>query len=553
MMNFSEKQIKDLVARRHPEYASSIEHWKFCSLSYEGGKGYVCKDNLFRFYKEGDKEFTDRLKRTYRANHTRRVVETVNEFLFRQLPQRDSSTPETLKSFWDRVTRDGLPINSFMGEIDKQLSVYGIVYVVVDRPAAPDDPLNSRRLALPYCYITPPTHMLDAGYNDDGEMVWCLIAEDYRDDADPLASTGKQYIRFRLWTDSEWYLFGPDDPVNKPEKFVLLDHGEHSLGIVPVIKVTSENGRRYSSTSLISDVVYMDRALMNYGALLDEILYEQTFSQLTMPAESVLPGSKEQDQMIAAAKNRIFLYAATAASAKPEFISPDASQAQLIISWMTHLMKQIYAVTGTDYEGNSQASSKGKEYSSGVVRSLDRASIENTLKRRAVILESTENKLAELVMLWMGEDTDIDENWVRYPDHFDTRSLKTDLDVGQALYDMTAPVMVLRQHFKYLVEKLFPRLKPDELDEIKDEIDEWEPMFATEAKQAEDELGIKQQDADTRGDIAENQLEMTQMEIDAADMISRRQQASAEKQARAQAQVAARQAKQAAGAKPKAK
>ncbi|MGT5201708.1 hypothetical protein ACRWGR_23935 [Escherichia coli] len=38
-MELNDKQIKDLVARRHPEYEKKKEHWDFLASTYAGGRG----------------------------------------------------------------------------------------------------------------------------------------------------------------------------------------------------------------------------------------------------------------------------------------------------------------------------------------------------------------------------------------------------------------------------------------------------------------------------------------------------------------------------------
>lgn len=37
-MELTDKQIKDLVARRHPEYIKKKEHWDFLASTYAGGR-----------------------------------------------------------------------------------------------------------------------------------------------------------------------------------------------------------------------------------------------------------------------------------------------------------------------------------------------------------------------------------------------------------------------------------------------------------------------------------------------------------------------------------
>ncbi|MCP5995687.1 hypothetical protein NL385_26470, partial [Klebsiella pneumoniae] len=90
-------------------------------------------DNIFRYFKEGDQEFKERLERAYRFNHTREVVNLINKYLFKEDIQRcEDDAPPSVKEFWKRATRQNMNIDDFMVEVDLQSSIYGRIWVVVD-------------------------------------------------------------------------------------------------------------------------------------------------------------------------------------------------------------------------------------------------------------------------------------------------------------------------------------------------------------------------------------------------------------------------------------
>ncbi len=97
-MELTDKQIKDLVARRHPEYEKKKEHWDFLASTYAGGRAWF-NDNIFRYFKEGDQEFKERLERAYRFNHTREVVNLINKYLFKEVIHRNTDeAPEQIRN-----------------------------------------------------------------------------------------------------------------------------------------------------------------------------------------------------------------------------------------------------------------------------------------------------------------------------------------------------------------------------------------------------------------------------------------------------------------------
>ena len=493
--------LKKLVARRHPDYEKNIDHWKFAELAYRGGRAWFDAGHLFRFYKEGEEEYKDRVKRAYRANHTKRVVETVNQYLFRESAVRDrASVPAYIGAFWDN-TGNHKPISQLAREIDRWVSVFGGVYVIVDRRA--DDPaLDSGRRAdetAPYAYLLFPKQALDMAYDGHGELVWFLAEEDYRPIS--LVETGVR-CRWRLWTRTHWFLIERevDAKGNETDNFYVAEQGEHGLEAVPVVPVFAEEGAKYSATGMIADTVYMDRTLVNYGALLDEILYEQTFSQLVMPAEAILPGTSEMNQIINLAKKRVFLYNSTTPGAMPSYISPDASQAGVLITSMQMLKRDIYAVTGTDNDANSQSMSKGKEYASGKVRQFDHTQIENTLLSKARTMERAEEEILRLVIAWMGRGDELNPEWVAYPEKFDIRGLAAELEIASELTELEAPIGLLREQMKLVVDKTFPRMSVEERAERHAEIETWQPRYVFDREMEEEDKKIARFVAETQAD-----------------------------------------------------
>ena len=183
-MELTDKQIKDLVARRHPEYIKKKEHWDFLASTYAGGRAWF-DDNIFRYFKEGDQEFKERLERAYRFNHTREVVNLINKYLFKEDIHRNvEEAPEPIQKFWKRATRQNVSIDGFMSALDLQSSIYGRVWVVVDSTMDSDAESvadEKKKDVRAYAYWISPQQMLDMAWDDDGNLIWALIVESSMD------------------------------------------------------------------------------------------------------------------------------------------------------------------------------------------------------------------------------------------------------------------------------------------------------------------------------------------------------------------------------------
>lgn len=471
-----QKRLRTLINRRHPEYEEKIAHWKFLEETYEGGRGWF-EDNIFRYIKEGDQEYTDRVNRCYRFNHSREVVDLINKYLFKQHVTRSEDAPESVKDFWKRATKSGLSITEFMRQVSKRTSMQGRVGIVVDNTAPRGAVLSKAEVKAAgvqtYAYIVGPEQLLDYSFGGDGKLNWVLVREVARDDEDPFSSSGKEIDRFRLWTKDRWQLF-EERQQGRKKVIVMIDEGEYEIGEVPVIIADHIIGdEEYEAPAMIDDIAYLDRAVANYLSNLDAIIQDQTFSQLAMPAQNVMPGEDNYTKLLEMGTKRIFLYDGEGGSA-PFYLSPDVKQAELIVTVINKIIGEIYHTVGLAGERTKQDNAVGIDNSSGVAKAYDFERVNALLVAKADSLETIENKVARLVALWNGEDDQIgDSDVVSYPDNFDTRSLYDEFDIAARLMLVEAPDEVRREQMMMVIDKLFPQLKEDLRKKIEAELKEW--------------------------------------------------------------------------------
>lgn len=463
----------EFIKRRHPTYMEHVDHWTFLESCYRGGRDWF-KGNIFKYLKEGDKEFADRLNRAYRFNHSREVVDLVNKHLFKQnILRNEEDAPQAVKDFWKNATRSGLGIEDLARQMGQRSSVQGRIGVVIDSnndgEALTIAEQRAKGIRI-YSYVVRTENLLDYEYDENGELAWIKIAETKRDAADPIMSSGAEKIQYRLWTKTDWTLY---EVQKQGRKLVVIEvgKGSHNLGIVPVVLVDNTiTDRPYDSPALIDDTAYLDRAVANYLSNLDAIIQDQTFSQLVMPAQSILPGEDGYKKVVEMGTNRVFLYDGQG-GAKPEYISPDVKQAELILSVINKIINEIYHSVGLAGERTKQDNAVGIDNSSGVAKAYDFEKVNALLTSKAHSLEAAENRIAEIVAKWAGED--LKTKLVTYPDEFDTRGLYDEFDIAGRLMLVDAPKSIRREQMKGLLNKLFPQLKEKLRKDIEKEIDSW--------------------------------------------------------------------------------
>ena len=517
MDNEQQKKVKAFLARRHPEYEMMLPHWEFMKACYDGGRSWF-EGNIFKYIKEGETEYADRVNRAYRFNHTREVVDLVDKYLFKMEVHRNlDDAPEYLKRFWSNASRNRLTIDDLMKQVSKRCSIYGRTWMVVDTNNSGQalTVADEKKLGIRvFAYNVTPEHVPNMSYDDEQILNWILIHEQIRDDDDPMESSGEEVHRFRLWTRNDWTLFtlrsnGKKTSKNlsskelasaivkafkgdalkisriaikEPEVLDLEGYdievvgpNEHKLGVVPVFACDNViSDEPYSSTAMIDDVAYLDRAIANYLSNLDAIIQDQTYSQLTMPAQGLLPGEEGYDAIVNMGTKRIFTYDAQGGG-KPEYISPDAAQAEIVLKVINKIINEIYHSVGLAGERTKQDNALGIDNSSGVAKAYDFERVNSLLASKADSLELIENNLVRLVALWNGEVLPDETRMVEYPGDFDVRGLYDEFEIALNLSKISAPDSVRRKQMEQVIDKLFPQLGKDLKEKMMKELEEWPP------------------------------------------------------------------------------
>lgn len=492
MKNDTSKALKKLVERRHPDFAAREEHWGFLQDTYRSSKDWFVK-NIFRFSREGDDTHAGRVERAFRFNHTREVVDLVNKYLFKVAPKRKEVSEKHLQDFRVRATLSGLTLNEFEQEASRKSSMFGRVYCVLDNNLPPTAKKMSvaamRRAGVRlYAYLVDPIHFLDCGFDKEGQLNWALIREMDRDDDDPFTSTGDIRDRYRLWTRTHCYLYELDG-----ERVDEIDVRHHNLGVVPVIKCDHiESDAKYSVPSLIEDIAYLDRAVANYLSNLDQIINDQTFSQLVMPVQSMLNGASAaaatdasdpdaarlRQELVKMGTAQVMLYDGESGSG-PAYIGPDPRQATLIITAIKQVVNEIYHSVGLAGERTKQDNAAGIDNSSGVAKAFDFERVNALLAMKAKAMEIFSNRLETLVQIYHGASlsmADPQEKSVLYSTSFDVLSLRDELAIAQELSLLSAPMELRKRQMKSLTGKLWPMQTEKDANDIASAIDSWQDL-----------------------------------------------------------------------------
>lgn len=466
---------RTLLENRHPEYTTRAPEWAFWTQSYNGGQEYTQAQHLFKFVKESDECYKERLKRADRNNFTKQVLDLITQYLFKELPTRktDKAT-EALKRFWLDVDGKGTTIDEFASELGNQVGITGTCYVVVDKPVGTAlTKLDQQQKGLfPYAYILSPVDVLDVVFNSqNGEIEQILIRETTRGEIDLREKRDGDGLkeRFRLWIKNpetqkvEWLLYEKD----KDGKEKILEQGSISISRVPIEKVTRGKST-YGGSSIIGDIAALDRSVYNYNSCCDQIIYDQTFSTLALEFDGNFSKFYDEHGITLGTKSVIPF---PKGGIPPAFISPDASQGEFILNRIDQKTTQIYQVQNLqDTMGNSQKGQQEKAQS-GVAKGWDFEKLNTGLVKFGGVLEKAEKAIAVLVHLWEGEKDELDSDLIDYPDSFDVKTLVQQLNE----YNMLSMAVHSEKYRKLLeadlVKKATPKLEETDLKIVLEEIE----------------------------------------------------------------------------------
>ena len=225
---------REFVEDTHADFELMISRWEFYLRSYLGGDEFKAGKYLNEYQLELDMEYDNRINFTPIDNHCRNIVSIYSSFLFRVAPTRDYGTLTTepaLEGFIKDTDLEGQNFNAFMKNAQTYSSVYGNVWIFVDKPES-----NAKTRAeelnqgvRPYLNLITPDNVYDWHYSRSMSGRYFL---DYIKVREEVTKDGTY---FRIWTPEEInYVFVPEkngDPKIEETK-------TNPLGMIPAVCFT---------------------------------------------------------------------------------------------------------------------------------------------------------------------------------------------------------------------------------------------------------------------------------------------------------------------------
>ena len=334
-----------IFTRQHPDYLKNLSGWERCLAAYSGGSDYI-NQALIQHVSEIDLEFQERLNRAYYFNYPRKIARLITQYLLATPPVRLNAEPEMLEDF----SRSGLHVNDVMRQFSTTLNIYGSAWMLVEMPhfeGSVDYERQRNENLRPYAVVLPPASVTDWANDENGDLAWVIVAEDFYNNLDPFAEP-VTLKRRRLWTKNNWKLFESDSAEVK-----LIAEGEHPLNAVPLIHVREQDGCGINAHHWFEDAVRISDAILNNESEAQMNIIKQMFGLLVI-SENFARGSRPVTGKSSSQESKFsHILARSAAiwessdeSGISRYIAPNGAETSCILAENQHLKDELFDVVG---------------------------------------------------------------------------------------------------------------------------------------------------------------------------------------------------------------
>jgi len=394
-------------------YKGLMPRWEYFIRSYLGGKEYADGKFLQAYQLELESEYFKRLSYTPLDNHCRNVIDIYSSFLFRVNPSRKLGTLEedpSVSQFLSDADLEGRSFNDLMREAQRYASVYGQMWLVMDKPKTNvmtrAEELNQG--IRPYINLYTPENVLDWHYTRNEAGYYYL---DYLKIRESISAEGEYY---KLWypdrVDCVFLSIGNRD---EPK---LIETLENPIGKIPaVILYNQRSPIRGIGVSDLTDVADLQKAIYNELSEIEQIIRLSNHPSLVKTRDT---------DAGAGAGSIIEIPDNIDANLKPYILQPSGSNLDGVLKSITH---KVDAINRLSHVGSIRATSE--RVASGIALRTEFELLNARLSEKSKLMQLAEEQIWRLFAEW--QETVFDGE-VEYPETFDIRDWATDLELLQA-------------------------------------------------------------------------------------------------------------------------
>lgn len=404
------------ITYKHPEYDENVSRWEFFLRSYMGGEDYKSGSYLTKYINEDKNEYNRRIDLTPIDNHCKNIVHIYSSYLWRVPPVRNFNSLDgnpVLDMFLKDADLDGRSFNAFMRETQIWASVYGHVWIILDKPKSVAG-TRAEELAQeirPYVNLFTPENVFDWKWERNASGRFVLVYLKVREAVvRENASETEQY--FREWTPEEIRYTKVKDDVE-----TMLEVMPNPLGVIPAVFCPANRSvTRGLGVSDLTDIASMQRAIYQELSEVEQLIRISNHPTLV---------KTQGTDASAGAGSIVVMPDDLDPNLKPYQIQPSGSNLDAIHA---SIKAKVEAINRMAHMGAIRGTQAVE--ASGIALQTEFQLLNAKLAEKADLLELAEEQLWGFFCKWQGVTPDVE---VFYPDSFDIRDYPKELEFLQSV------------------------------------------------------------------------------------------------------------------------
>ena len=402
-------------------YTANSDDWKMFEAAYKGGRAWKEMNYLYQYINETSAQLQERVKQTPLENHCEGVVSTYSGFIWRDPPKRNLGTLNNnvpLNALLKDADREGTPYNEFMKQVMIWGSVYGVVWVIIDKPSSTAftkaDEINGG--IRPYLRFYTPLDVTDFEFTPkptgEYELTWFEVQEQY--------TTREGDVKIvRQWTKDSVVT---STTIGKATETTTI---KNPIGRIPVTPHYNKKSlQRGLSTSDLQDISGLQISIYNDLSELTQMIRGANHKTLV---------KNINDQASTGAGGVIIMDPDTPAGKLPYLLQADASALTGLLNTIdkkTEMVNRMAHLTPVRTYRKQTISAVAIETEFQILNTL--------LADKAAQLQLTEYRIFEHFCAWEAIDQAKTGFEVNYPTHFELRDKQADLNFIKAAREAAA-------------------------------------------------------------------------------------------------------------------
>jgi len=425
------------------DLSTATKIWEFANEAYEGSGGFLTGEYIDKYPRENDKKYKERQKIAYYTNIFASKINRYTGYLFKQTPTRNSGN-NLIRMIFDDVNNKGDSIDVFMSNFAKHAKVRGVNLLLVDMPknipATLAEQIQTR--SLPYFTEIAPERLVVFKLDNTGKFEYVAFS-DVIDNSTMQKQDIKEVIRY--YDKQSWKILDAED-TNK-----ILESGEHNLGVCPLL-IFSETGE-FPATGEFTQIAALAKRHYNLQSELDEILRGQTFSILTLNADTA------SDVEVKLSTDNAIIYGKE--FNKPEYIAPPAAPAEIYQQKIKDIETQIDKIA-FDISTN-------EKQESGIALDIKFQGLNASLSNFSLRLEDLELRAFDVVCRYLNIKNDVD---ILYPKNFNIIDIEKEIGILSEMKQLVNSPTYFKLKALQIISNDLNTIDVDNFDEISQEIED---------------------------------------------------------------------------------